>query len=203
MTAPQPPYTGPVQPPAGPYGTPPPAPGRSSTGVIVGFVLCAVLIVALLASTIALAVAWSNADGRASRAQSELATQNRQAADEATARDIASKYAAGAATFDYRDLGAWEKSLTAGTSPDLAAKLKANMGVVSQRVQPLQWVSKGVTDGAVVSAHRGSVFTVNTYVTVTSTYAQEPEGRAVLGKYVVTIDQAQNWLITDIGGIAK
>ncbi|WP_156485779.1 hypothetical protein [Tsukamurella pseudospumae] len=204
MNQPQPPPPGFV--PAG-YGNPTPPP-RRSTALVVGLVVASVLAVALVVSTVTFAVLWSGAEGRADTAAekqrvaaTELDALKQTAADEARAQKIAADYAAGASTFDYRDLGPWRTALTKGVSPELKTKLEATAGTMNQLLQPLQWVSKGTVQDSIVNARSGSVYKVNTYVKVSSTNVQATAGREVITTYTVTVDSAKDWQITDVGGI--
>lgn len=121
--------------------------------------------------------------------------------DEATARRIAcEQYAVGAATFDYRDLGPWEARTVRGTSPELAAKLRATHGAMRELLTPLQWVSTASLSGAEVRPVGNDVWKARCFVAVRSTNAQAPQGRTVVTVYDVTLDKKRNWQITDAGG---
>ncbi|TWS23761.1 hypothetical protein FK268_16030 [Tsukamurella sputi] len=189
------------------YGAPTPPP-RRSTGLVVGLVVAAVLVLALLASTVTFAVLWAGADDRATTAQrnadtatSELDHLKQTAADKARAEKISADYAAGASTFDYRDLGPWRAGLTKGVSPELKTKLEATAGAMNQLLQPLQWVSKGTVLDAVVTSQSGPVYKVRAYVKVEATNAQATSGREVITAYDLTLDQSKDWQITDVGGV--
>lgn len=194
-----------MTPPQFPYPYPAPAPPRRRVGTIVGFLLCGLVIAVLLATTVALTVAWGNARDRADGAQSELTTAQQKERDATSARDnetkvreIAAKYAAGASTFDYRDLGPWKKALTDGVTPELKTKMDSTSGAMEQLLTPLQWVSKGIVDGTVLKEHSGSTYKVTAYVLVTTNNAQNPT--TTLTSYSVTVDQARNWLISEVTG---
>jgi Mce-associated membrane protein len=220
VTAPQPPVN-PGQPyspnpyaPIGPYaavpgqtGYPSPPPRRSGA-MLASFIGCAVLIAALIAGIITFGVLWSSSQDRIDRAQAaqqqsqdELDTLKRTQSDEAKALEVAMNYAVGAATFDYRNLEPWRKAITTGTSPDLTAKMNNTVNSMNQLLQPLRWVSKGTPLDAAVAARTGSLYKVNTYVKVSATNAQAVNGRDVITVYTITLDQAKNWQITDVGGV--
>lgn len=193
--------TGPAPTGAAPtgYGAPTPPP-RRSTGLVVGLVLASVLAVVLLASTVAFAVLWSGEKGRADDARSELAAVRQAQADDARATDVATKYTVAASTFDYRNLGPWQKALTTGVTPELKAKLDATTGAMNQMLQPLQWVSTGSDPVSSVVGRTGAVRKVAVFVKVSVINAQAPAGREVLSRYDITVDGARDWLITDVGG---
>ncbi|AUN39795.1 hypothetical protein ASU32_06990 [Tsukamurella tyrosinosolvens] len=166
-----------------------------------GLVVASVLALALLASTVTFGVLWAGADGRADDARTELAATRQAAADDARAEDIAATYAAGASSFDYRDLGPWRTALVKGVSPELKTKLESTAGAMNQLLQPLRWVSTGTVLDAVVTSRSGPVSKVNTYVKVVSTNSQSAGTREVLTLYTVTVDKSRDWLITDVGGV--
>ena len=124
------------------------------------------------ASTVTFGVLWAGANGRADDARTELAATRQAAADDARAEDIAATYAAGASSFDYRDLGPWRTALVKGVSPELKTKLESTAGAMNQLLQPLRWVSTGTVLDAVVTSRSGPVSKVNTYVKVVSTNSQ-------------------------------
>ena len=202
----QPQFPPPGHVPSG-YGAPTPPP-RRSTGLVVGLVVASVLAVALLASTVTFAVLWSGADARAASAQrnadtttSELDDLKQAATDKAHAEKVAAEYAAGASTFDYRDLGPWRTSLTKGVSPALKTKLEATADAMNDLLRPLQWVSKGSVTDAVVNSQSGPVYKVNAYVKVEATNVQATGGREIITVYTVTLDKSKDWQITDVGGV--
>ncbi|WP_147276561.1 hypothetical protein [Tsukamurella tyrosinosolvens] len=195
---PPPGYAPPAYTPA--YGAPTPPPRRSG-GLVAGLVVASVLALALLASTVTFGVLWAGANGRADDARTELAATRQAAADDARAEDIAATYAAGASSFDYRDLGPWRTALVKGVSPELKTKLESTAGAMNQLLQPLRWVSTGTVLDAVVTSRSGPVSKVNTYVKVISTNSQSAGTREVLTLYTVTVDKSRDWLITDVGGV--
>ncbi|MGZ9826404.1 hypothetical protein ACXYTP_05780 [Tsukamurella ocularis] len=184
----------------GAYGTPTPPP-RRSPGLVAGLVVASVLVLALVASTVTFGVLWSGAEGRADDARAELATVQRAAADDATATRTAATYAAGASSFDYRNLAPWHTALVKGVSPELKTRLESTAGAMDQLLQPMQWVSTGTVVDSVVNARSGSVYKVNVYVKVSATSAQKVEPSVNLAQYAVTLDQSKDWQITDVGGV--
>ncbi|BDH56355.1 hypothetical protein [Tsukamurella sp. PLM1] len=157
-------------------------------------VVVTVVILALLATSILFGVLWG-------MKKSELSDVQEAAANRSQAEKVAAEYAAGASTFDYRDLTPWRSALTKGVSPELKTKLEATVGAMNQLLQPLQWVSKGTVMDAVVNSESGSIFKVNAYVRVEATNVQAASGREVVTVYNVTLDKDKDWQITDVGGV--
>ena len=71
-------------------------------------------------------------------ARSDLADRDAAAAADATAEQVATDYAVGASTIDYKDTSAWLNKLKANTSPQLAAKFDATATQLEQILLPLQ-----------------------------------------------------------------
>ncbi|MBS4103399.1 hypothetical protein [Tsukamurella paurometabola] len=171
-----------------------PAAGRSGVAATATTVVVTVVILALLATSILFGVLWG-------MKKSELNDVQEAAANRAQAEKVAAEYAAGASTFDFRDLTPWRSALTKGVSPELKTKLEATVGAMNQLLQPLQWVSKGTVMDAVVNSESGSIFKVNAYVRVEATNVQAASGREVVTVYNVTLDKDKDWQITDVGGV--
>ncbi|ADG77870.1 Mce-associated membrane protein OS=Tsukamurella paurometabola (strain ATCC 8368 / DSM / CCUG 35730 / CIP 100753 / JCM 10117 / KCTC 9821 / NBRC 16120 / NCIMB 702349 / NCTC 13040) OX=521096 GN=Tpau_1239 PE=4 SV=1 [Tsukamurella paurometabola] len=175
------------RPPRPATATAPSAPSTPAT------VAVTVLVIALVAATTIFGFLYFKTRG-------ELNDQKAADADRAHAEKVATDYATGASTFDYRDLGPWSKRLTTGVSTELKQRFEPTVGAMNQLLQPLQWVSKGTVTDAVVSSQSGSIYKVNAYVNVDMTNAQVPSGRTTLTVYNVTINKDANWEITDVGG---
>lgn len=167
-----------------------------AAGATVMTVLATVVVIALLAGTIAFGLLWNSK-------RSEVNDLKNAAADKAQAEKVAAEYAVGASTFDYHDLGPWRTALVKGVSPELKAKMDAVGGAMNQLLQPLQWVSKGTVLDAVVNSQSGPVFKVNAYVRVEATNVQASSGREVVTVYNVTMDKSKDWQITDVGGVGE
>lgn len=170
-----------------------PAAAGQTAGATVTTVVATLVVVALLAAAITFSVLWG-------MQKSENSDMKAAAADKAQAEKVAAEYAAGASTFDYRDLGPWRTALVKGVSPELKTKLDAAAGAMNQLLQPLQWVSKGTVLDSVVNSQSGSIYKVSAYVNVAATNSQAPSGREMVSVYNVTLDKDKDWLITDSGG---
>ncbi|WP_040856302.1 hypothetical protein [Nocardia niigatensis] len=153
----------------------------------------AAVAVPLIVSIVLGALYWS--------AKSDLAERDSKAADDRHAEQVASDYAVGASTIDYKDTKAWLGRLQAGATPQLAAKFEATGPQLEQILLPLQWTSKAVPLSSSVTSESGGIYKVNAYVNVTSTSAQSPEGAQTTVTYSLTIDRNAGWKITDVGGL--
>ncbi|MFR9749848.1 hypothetical protein ACL02S_02290 [Nocardia sp. 004] len=134
-------------------------------------------------------------------AKTDLEERDSKAADARHAEQVASDYAVGASTIDYRDTTAWLSRLQTNTTPQLAAKFDATGPQLEQILLPLQWTSKAVPLSSSVMSESGGVYKVNTYLNVTSTSAQSPAGAQTTVTYSLTIDRNADWKITDVGGL--
>ena len=173
-----------------------PTPGLSERTVSLRLstVLTALALVALLISTIVFASMYFSAE-------SQLSDRDSAAAADKHATELASTYAIGASTIDYRDTKAWLTRLQSGTTPQLSAKFDATAPQLDQILQPLQWTSKATPLSATVTSESGGIYKVNAYLNVTSTSAQTPEGAQTTVTYSLTIDRNADWKITDVGGL--
>ncbi|MGW3544239.1 hypothetical protein ACWDNI_27385 [Nocardia niigatensis] len=153
----------------------------------------AAVAVPLIVSIVLGALYWS--------AKSDLAERDSKAADDRHAEQVASDYAVGASTIDYKDTKAWLGRLQAGATPQLAAKFEATGPQLEQILLPLQWTSKAVPLSSSVTSESGGIYKVNAYVNVTSTSAQSPDGAQTTVTYSLTIDRNAEWKITDVGGL--
>ncbi|MRH91298.1 hypothetical protein GFY24_28295 [Nocardia sp. SYP-A9097] len=134
-------------------------------------------------------------------AESKLSERDSSAAADRHAAEIASNYAVGASTIDYRDTKAWLSRLQSGTTAQLSAKFDATAPQLEQILQPLQWTSKATPLSATVTSESGGIYKVNAYLNVSSTSAQTPDGAQTTVTYSLTIDRNAEWKITDVGGL--
>ncbi|MGW0037010.1 hypothetical protein [Gordonia sp. NPDC003376] len=132
---------------------------------------------------------------------SQMDAMRSAAADGSHAEQVALDYATGAANMNFKDLPAWNTALTAHTTPELTAKLKEAASSMEQVIVPLQWTSTARPIAASVKSHNGDVYVVNAFVAVTTKNAQAPDGVQSTASYTVTLDSAQDWQITDVGGV--
>lgn len=168
-------------------------PGRSLS-ISVRSLAIAAVIVLLLAATGTFAGLWLSQ-------RSEAASAESAAADTERAEQIALDYAVGAATTDYRDLSAWFDRLKENTSTSLAQKFDATAPQLQQILVPLNWQSNATPIAAMVSSHAGSIYEVDAFVSVSSTSKQAPNGATTTVTYSVTVDSADDWKVTDVGGL--
>ncbi|WP_241260089.1 hypothetical protein [Rhodococcus sp. KRD197] len=157
-------------------------------------VLAGLLVTALVIATCVFAALYLSVRG-------ELTGQEASAANNVHAEQVAADYALGASTIDYRDTAAWFDNLKANTTPQLAAKFDATTQQLEQILLPLQWTSVATPITSVVTSETDGIFTVNTFLNVTSTSAQTPQGTATTVTYALTIDKNNDWKITDVGGL--
>lgn len=134
-------------------------------------------------------------------ARGELADRDERAAADGHAEQLATEYAVGAATVNFKDLDAWIAALKKGTSPQLAGKFDDTAPKLEQILVPLQWTSTATPITAKVMSEQDGVYKVNVFVNVTSTNAQNPDGTQTTVTYTVTVDENSGWQITDVGGV--
>ncbi|WP_280397753.1 hypothetical protein [Nocardia carnea] len=134
-------------------------------------------------------------------ARGDLADRDEQAAADRHAEQLATDYAVGAATVNFKDLDAWITALKTNTTPQLAGKFDETAPKLEQILVPLQWTSTATPIAAKVASEQDGVYKVNVFVDVTSTNAQNPDGTQTTVTYTVTLDENAGWQITDVGGV--
>ncbi|MTE14345.1 hypothetical protein GLP40_16445 [Nocardia sp. CT2-14] len=134
-------------------------------------------------------------------ARSTIAVGESKAADDRHAEQIASDYALGASTIDYRDIKAWLGRLKSATTPQLSAKFEATEPQLEQILLPLQWTSKATPLSSAVVFESGGIYKVNAYLSVVSTSSQTPDGAQTTVTYSLVIDRDSGWKITEVGGL--
>lgn len=154
-------------------------------GVLVGVLVVALAVLAWL---------WLSA-------RSDLKSNVAAAADDRHAEQVATDYAMGASTIDYKDFNSWLGKLKANTAPPLASKFDATAPKLQEILTPLQWTSSSTPIAAKVMSSDGGVYKVDVFLNVTSTSAQTPKGGQTTVTYNVTIDSNTDWQITDVGGM--
>ncbi|NKY61075.1 hypothetical protein HGA15_34090, partial [Nocardia flavorosea] len=117
------------------------------------------------------------------------------------AEQIARDYSVGAATVDFQNLDAWLGKLKTGTVPDLSAKFDSTAPALREILVPLRWQSSSTPITAKVTSEEDGRYTVNAFVTVTSTNAQNSEPVQTTVTYTVVVDRNADWKITDVGGL--
>lgn len=134
-------------------------------------------------------------------ATTEVDDMKATASGNAHAEQVALDYAVGAAEMNFQDLPGWRSKLTAGTSPELTNTLTQAATSMEQIITPLQWVSSSVPVTAKVRSESDGIYVVDCFVSVLTKNSQAPEGIQSTATYSLTLDSANNWTITDVGGI--
>ena len=133
--------------------------------------------------------------------EQKLDKQARQSENTAHAEKVALDYATNAAAMNFQDLNGWKTKLVAGTSPELKDRLTKAADQMEQILVPLQWDSTARPLAAKVRSNNGSVYVVDSFVSVLTKTAQGPEPLQSTATYSVTVDSSKTWQITDVGGI--
>lgn len=133
--------------------------------------------------------------------QRKIDEQARQSENVAHAEKVALDYAVKAAGMNAQDINAWKAKLVAGTSPELKDKLSKAADQMEQILVPLQWNSTAQPIAAKVRSNTGSVYVVDSFVSVLTKTVQGPEPLQSTATYSVTVDSSKDWQITDVGGI--
>lgn len=136
-------------------------------------------------------------------ANRKLDAQELQARDNHHAEQVALDYAVKAAVIDYKDLSPWKRALVEGTTPELAKKLTDAANAMEQIVLPLQWSSTAKPVVAKVRSHANGVYVVDSFVSVMTKTVQAADNLQSTATYSVTVDPANGWKITDVGGIGQ
>lgn len=136
-------------------------------------------------------------------ADRDLGTQAQQARDSEHAEQVALDYAVRAAIMSYKDLAPWKRALVEGTTPELTKKLTDAANAMEQLLLPLQWTSTAKPIAARVRSHEKGVYIVDSFVSVRTKTVQAPDNLQSTATYAVTIDPANDWKITDVGGIGQ
>jgi hypothetical protein len=168
--------------------------GRVQLSVSVRGLLLGGLIAALVVAVGVLAWLYVSDRGK-------LDAQARLSDNIAHAEKVALDYATNAAAMNFQDLGGWKTKLVAGTSPELKDRLTKAADQMEQILVPLQWNSTARPLAAKVRSSNGSVYTVDSFVSVLTKTAQGPDPLQSTATYSVTVDSAKGWQITDVGGI--
>jgi Mce-associated membrane protein len=155
-----------------------------------------VLITALVAALGVMTWLYIGANGN-------VDAQTQQATDNAHAEQIALDYAVRAAVMDYKDLGPWKRALVDGTTPELGKKLTDAANAMEQILLPLQWSSTAKPIAAKVRSHDNGVYVVDSFVSVMTKTVQAPQDLQSTATYSVTINPADGWKISDVGGIGQ
>lgn len=129
--------------------------------------------------------------------------QLQQHRDNEHAEQVALDYAVRAAIMDYKDLGPWRSALVEGTTPELGKKLTDAATAMEQILLPLQWSSSAKPIAAKVRSHDNGVYVVDAFVSVMTKTVQTADNLQSTATYAVTINPADGWNISDVGGIGQ
>ncbi|WP_420812190.1 hypothetical protein [Mycobacterium kyogaense] len=135
-------------------------------------------------------------------AESQLRADERHALDAQRAEQVALDYAVNAAVMDFKDLGPWKQNLVKGTTPELTSKLTDAANAMEQIVLPLQWTSTAKPLAAKVRSDANGLYVVDAFVGVMTKTVQAAESLQSTATYSITVNSNNNWLISDVGGIA-
>lgn len=135
-------------------------------------------------------------------AKTKLDDRAHQAADISRAEKVALDYAVNAAVMDFKDLGPWKQNLVKGTTPELKKKLTEAATAMEQILLPLQWSSTAKPLAAKMRSHDNGLYVVDAFVSVMTKTVQATENLQSTATYSITINSADGWLISDVGGIA-
>lgn len=117
------------------------------------------------------------------------------------AEKTALDYAVGAATMSFEDSQGWATRLTAGTSSELAARLREAAASMQQLIGPLRWTSTARPIAATVLLEKNGVYEVACFVAVDTKNLQAPDGIVSTATYKLSLDSDDDWKITAITGI--
>lgn len=131
----------------------------------------------------------------------KLNAQARQSENIAHAEKVALDYATNAAAMNFQDLNGWKAKLVAGTGPELKDRLSKAADQMEQVLVPLQWNSTARPLAAKARSSTGSVYVVDSFVSVLTKTAQGPDPLQSTATYSITVDSSKDWQITDVGGI--
>lgn len=157
-------------------------------------IVCGVAVAVPVAAAITFGAMWWSA-------AHDLSRHEAVAADRRHAEQVATDYALGASTIDYKNLPAWTAKLKASTTTQLAAKFDASAPALRQLLTPLQWTSTATPVAATVMSESGGGYQVDVFLDVNSTSAQTPDGTRTTITYRVTVDRDSGWKVSDVGGL--
>ncbi|MGW4479509.1 serine/threonine protein kinase [Rhodococcus triatomae] len=137
------------------------------------------------------------------RRSDELAAAQQATRDAHTAEDVAGSYAVGAAQFEFGDLDPWAAALKEGTAPELTSRFDVAVQTLTPLIQEVQWSQTAKLIAATtVDIRSDDEYVVQVFVSTHMTSTQNPEGMNTVTPYTITLDRGDDWLITDVAGIA-
>lgn len=116
-----------------------------------------------------------------------------------TAEKVAGEYAVTAATLNYQDLTPWISNMKKGVSADLQKQYDLIGKTMEQVLTPLRMTTTANLIQAKTLSVSGDVYRVQAVVGVNTTTVQLPNGAPTTAVYAITLDRAQDWLITSVG----
>ncbi|HEY9311267.1 serine/threonine protein kinase [Williamsia sp.] len=154
------------------------------------------LCVVALVATIVFAVLFD-------RRSDELSSLQQLNKNTETAETIAGQYAVGAATFSYEDLKPWSAGLKQGTAEELNSRFDVAVTTLTPLIQEVQWSQTATLIAATtVDIRSDRQYVVQVFVSTQMTSTQNPAGLNTITPYTITLDRDDDWLITDVAGIA-
>ncbi|MFT3900980.1 MAG: hypothetical protein QM728_12155 [Gordonia sp. (in: high G+C Gram-positive bacteria)] len=133
------------------------------------------------------------------RVRSQLHKVESQRDNSAKAEQVSGDYAVRAATLNYKDLTPWAANLKKGVSPELAKQFDVAVPAMQQVLTPVRMTATAKLVSAKTTDIAGDIYKVTAVVEVDSTSLQAPNGATSLAAYVLTLNKAQNWMITAVG----
>ncbi len=133
------------------------------------------------------------------RVRSQLTELRDQNANHAKAEQVAGEYAVRAATLDYKDLTPWASNLKKGVSPQLSKQFDVAVPAMQQILTPIRMSTTATLVSAATTDVAGDVYRVTAVVDVTTKSLQSPDGATSLAAYVLTLNKADDWMITAVG----
>lgn len=137
------------------------------------------------------------------RVRGQLNDIRSQQSNNAKAEQVAGEYAVRAATLDYKDLTPWAANLKKGVSPQLSKQFDVAVPAMQQILTPVRMSTTATLVSAKTTDVAGDIYRVTAVVEVTTKSLQTPDGASSLAAYVLTLNKADNWLITAVGDQAS
>jgi Mce-associated membrane protein len=155
------------------------------------------LVLGLVGALVAFGLAFGVVDNIRVRGQlNDLRDQN---ANNAKAEQVAGEYAVRAATLDYKDLTPWAANLKKGVSGELSKQFDVAVPAMQQILTPIRMSTTATLVSSKTTDVAGDIYRVTAVVDVTTKSLQTPDGASSLAAYVLTLNKADNWMITAVG----
>ncbi|HNP56913.1 MAG TPA: hypothetical protein PK331_09620 [Gordonia sp. (in: high G+C Gram-positive bacteria)] len=155
------------------------------------------LVLGLVGALVAFGLIFGVVDNIRVRGQlNDLRDQN---ANNAKAEQVAGEYAVRAATLDYKDLTPWAANLKKGVSGELSKQFDVAVPAMQQILTPIRMSTTATLVSSKTTDVAGDIYRVTAVVDVTTKSLQTPDGASSLAAYVLTLNKADNWMITAVG----